>query len=237
MNLRGKGLSLIQYQRCFNNRPASYHGSPVRIRHKLITCSILRVLSVLPTGRFLYHGKRLVSAHESEASTTPCIVACVDDERKTPQRDCLFLCHRRVSRNTERGRSRLCCAVWLVVAAQDQPSRVWYQNTRNWSDIWWLHQRKVDWGPERVGCWARNSYPKIAHFATLARNMQSLSRINAELCIRSLITRSTKVVFKANLGLKVSHSKASERSIAWRCMWVLNVFFPVLRFQGVNLAL
>ena len=97
-NLRWKGLQWIQYQRCFNNRPASYHGSPVRIRHKLITCSILRVLSVLPTGRFLYHGKRLVSAHESEASPISHIVACVDDGRKTPQSGCLFSIHRRVSR-------------------------------------------------------------------------------------------------------------------------------------------
>jgi hypothetical protein len=46
-------------------------------------------------------------------------------------------------------------------------------------------------------------------------------------------------VFKANFGLKALalQSKASERSIAWRRKWVLNVFFPVLRFQALNLEL
>lgn len=97
-NLRWKGLQWIQYQRCFNNSPACYHGSPLRIRHKSITCSISRFRSVLPKGRSVYHGKRLVSAHESEASPISYIVACVDDGRKTPQSGCLFLFYRRVSR-------------------------------------------------------------------------------------------------------------------------------------------
>jgi len=58
-------------------------------------------------------------------------------------------------------------------------------------------------------------------------------RINAELSIRSLITRSTKVFFKANVGLKALalQSKASEQSIAWRCNWVLRLRFLFCDFR------